>query len=176
MRYEPDADGRYPLNREEYMAVRRMFGGFSTFIENYEKLSKRAKLGPKGLWRDMRMLSVKWQKILHGLCLTMPRNKLETLHKELDHTRVEVYVTSPLSGGKRHENAIYVPEEALYRVIDRAVRMDCFGCEKCGADVKNCPLRKDIHALFPDHIPARKDGYCEMTELEIPMIGGNTND
>lgn len=176
MRYEPDADGRYPMNRDEYLAMRRLAGSFSTFMEYYRKLEKRAKLGPKGLWRDMRMLSVVWQRILHGLCLTMPEDKLKTLHSELNHIRIEVYVTNPVSGGKRHDGNLYVPEDAMCRLIDKAMSMECFGCTKCGADVKNCPLRKDINALYPYEIPRRKDGYCEMADLELPPVKGDTDD
>lgn len=175
-RYEPDADGRYPLNHDEYMAIRRLFGAFSAYMENYAKVEKRAKLGARGLWRDMRMLSVVWQRILHGLCMTMPGDKLKTAHADLNHTKIDVYVTTPVLGGKRHEGAIYVPEDPLYRLIDKAMSMECFGCTKCGADVKNCPLRKDIKALYPYELPRRKDGYCEMADLEMPPSEGDTNE
>lgn len=164
------------MNREEYISIRRLFGAFSTYVQYYEQMKKRAQMGPRWLWRDLRMLAVVWQRVLHGLCQTMPEDKLKTLHSELDHIQIEVYVKNPVTGGKRHDGNLYVPEDAMCRLIDKAMSMECFGCTKCGADVKKCPLRKDINALYPYEIPRRKDGYCEMADLELPPVKGDTNE
>lgn len=153
----PDSDGRYTLSEREYYALRELFGIVSTFSEKAGELEARART-IQGGWRDMRMIQSVGAKLMGEILKTVPRKKLAQISRELHNTEVVVSVNRSICGepGEREENLTCVPQRALERITQKAVESECMFCEKCGADVKRCQLRKDIEATYMFDLPGSK--------------------
>lgn len=158
----PDNE-RPALSYREYRALRQLFGIVDAWDREGSELKKRLKL-VKGGWRDARLIMVVSEKLLRNVCETIPMKKLKMIQKELNSTSCEIVVKNTISPTKK-ETFTYVEEEALERITDKAMEMECLFCEKCGRDARACQLRKDVERLYMWDFPKIKDGeHCHFAE------------
>ena len=160
-------DNEHPaLSYREYRALRQLFGVVDAWDREGSELEKRLKL-IKGGWRDARLLMMLSEKLLRGILGTIPQKKLRMIQKELESTTCEITVRNTVAPLKK-EAFTYVEEEALERITDRAMQMECLLCDKCGKDARNCQLRKDIERLYMWDFPKIKDNQpCHFAEATI---------
>jgi len=154
MRYQPDADGRYPLSMQEYTALRTLFGAVNAL--DSDTLKDRCKLFPGG-WRDLRCAYTLCKKVMENLLFTVPAKKLVSMRRELTHTICEVKIKPPTSST---EDTVMVSRRALIDLINRAIYMDCMFCEKNAKECKRCQLYKDMNACFPYELLDPQDTLC----------------
>lgn len=110
------------------------------------------------------MLMAVSENLLRKVCETIPAKKLAMIQKELHSTTCEITVKNTIVPTKK-EAFTYVEEEALERITDRAMQMDCLFCEKCGKEARDCQLRKDVERLYMWDFPKIKDGaHCHFAE------------
>lgn len=184
-RRKPTPDGRYPFSQREYYAFRELFGIVSTCSKYMYELEKRAKAAAPGTWRDLRLIEALNEKVMRAMLRTIPKNKLNQIQAELQHTQVIVQVNRSITRGENDydDNLTYVSQRALERITGIAVDNECLFCEKCGKDVKRCQLRKDIESTYMFDIQdMAKDGHClyagfyverDTTETEETTDDGN---
>lgn len=159
---KPDADGRYPMSVREAQALNAIFGALNALRMAEQSMKDRAKLIPGG-WRDYRLLETLADRLFNAFLLTIPNNKLLAIHAELPRTYCEVKVRGPV--GRMDDELTCVPSEAMDRVVDAAVRMNCTFCER--TDYRKCPLYRDIEALYHWGFPRTET--CPLSDLtEIP--------
>ena len=159
MRHEPDEDGRYPLSTREYDALRTVFGAVNAL--DIDTLKDRCGLIKNG-WRDIRLAHSLLKRVMQELLCTVPAKKLMTIRTELKHTVCELKVKPPSSmslGG-----SVYVDHQALVKLAERAISMDCLFCDKDAKQGKRCPLYKALNACFPYEL-------CEPTDEKCPFAG-----
>lgn len=162
MPYLPE-EQRPPLSSREYAALRQLFGLVSSLSINEEAMKKRLKLVPDG-WRDYRMLQVVSESLLHAVMNTIPLRKLQLIYKELHLTRCQVVVDRSVVKGD-DGTATVVDSRALERITEHAMQVECFACQKTGAEARNCQLRKDIEALYMWDFPKIPNGkHCHFTD------------
>lgn len=160
MIYNSDADGRYPLSTKEYEALRLLFASKAAF-EN-TALKDRLQTIP-GAWRDMRCVWAKVDKLLTRLLDTIPLKKLLALKRELKNTYCEMRIKG--ASNTTSNDCVYVSHQAIVRLIDRAMDMQCGLCEKSAEDCRKCQLFQDIAACFPYEIVMPKDSLCPFAGL-----------
>lgn len=152
---QPDSDGRYPLSGREYGALKTMFGAVNAL--DTEELDSRCKLQPNSL-RDIHAAKALLQKSLFNLLDTVPLKKLGAIRKELQNTYC-ILKTKPVGGGAS-DHTVYVDQKALIRLMERAISMDCFLCEKSVKEGRKCPLYRDLSACFPYNLDDSGDVLC----------------
>jgi len=143
---------RKPLRQKEYYALRTLFGMVEMFAKHAELLEKRVKGIPDG-WRDMRMIASVAQKLMEHILETVPDKKLASIQKELRHTVVEIKVTPDYSG--ENSGCCYISEDTLDGLIQRLMNAECFLCDKSGAAMKACGLRKTLADAYPWDFPTK---------------------
>lgn len=164
---KPDADGRYPLSYRELLGIRCLFGANNALLQNYKELESRIRTIPNA-WRDLKLIMKLQDKLLESLLKTIPTNKLKALRTELQHTICELRVEKPLM--QLHPDCSYVPTAAMERVIDHAVAVTCFGCERCGKDAKRCQLYQDLNELYHHECAQMKGDMCPFSsESELAV-------
>ena len=143
---KPDADGRYPLSMQEYEALRTIFGCVNALDDDNERLKARCQL-IKGGWRDMRLLATTARRLMENLLCTVPAKKLLSIRRELQHTICEIKV-KPVA--MNSDSIVYVSQDALLRVCNRAMQENCYLCDKSHREARqHCDLYKDVQACFP---------------------------
>ena len=160
---------REPLRFDEYEQLRNLFGTLMILEHAEESMQDRLKLIPFGK-RDMAMIFSQFSKLLQNLVNTTPQDRLIALSNELEHTHMEVKTTKP-KPGRLANGTTYVPIQPLERVIDKAVSMECFCCEKCGRDVLNCQLRQDVQQIYHYDFPKEWKNGCPLAQhMEIKEV------
>lgn len=154
---------RVPMTYEEYTAYQKLCALVGTIGTLTEKLEKRLKTVPGG-WRDARMLDAVTSSLVTRLCSTIPTAKLFAIRREIDHTEVFIR-TKPDYTAKKDDNITYVSEDALDRLVQRVMDMECYLCGKNHAESKQCPIRKDIEAVYHFGMKVKKDGTCPLAGL-----------
>lgn len=160
MIYHADTDGRYPLSTREYTALRLLFAAVHAFSDT--ELKERCGLIP-GAWRDMRCVHTLSDKLLTNLLDTIPAKKLLALKRELQNTYCEIKIKG--ASNTTENDCVYVSHQAIVRLIDRAMQMECIFCEKTCAECKKCALFQDIAACFPYEITDSSDSLCPFAGL-----------
>jgi len=162
----PDQDGRYPLSMREYEALRTIFGCVNALDDDHETLKARCRLF-KGGWRDLRMLAAVSKRLMEKLLCTIPAKKLLVIRRELSNTICEVKL-KPIAS-PRHDDCVYVSQEALLRVCNRAMQDNCYLCDRSHKEAKRgCELYKDIQACFPYQFDDSSDcPFSGMSGMEV---------
>lgn len=161
----PD-ENREPLSAREYRALRQLFGIVDMWDSQGSELRRRLKLIPNG-WRDARLIMSLSVKLLTKLCETIPRERLKLIQKELDNTTCEITVRNTITKDERKAYT-YVEEEALERITDKAMEVDCLLCDKRGKEARDCQLRKDIERLYMWGFPKiQKDQNCHFAMCSV---------
>lgn len=171
---KPDEDGRYPLSMREYEALRTIFGCVNALDDDHETLKARCKLF-KGGWRDLRMLAAVSKRLMEKLLCTVPRKKLLTIQRELQHTICEVKI-KPIAAPHR-ENMVCVSEDAMIRVCNRAMQDNCYLCDKTHKEAKrSCELYRDVQACFPYDFNESTDcPFAGMSGLRTETVEGDVS-
>lgn len=171
MSRRPDEDGRYALSMQEYKALRTIFGCVNALDDDHEILKARCKL-IKGGWRDLRMLTAVSKRLMEKLLCTIPGKKLLVIKRELQNTICEVKLR-PVATGSQRDGMVYVSEDAMLRVCNRAMQDYCYLCDKTHKEARrSCQLYRDIQACFPydfdDSLDCPFAGMCGLrTEKEV---------
>ena len=155
MRYEADEDGRYPLSSREYEALRTLFGAVNAL--DTENLKNRCKLIKNG-WRNLRLAQTLLKRLMEQILTTVPLKKLVSIQKELRYTVCEIKIRPPVED--KNCGTVYVKQEAMVRLADRAINMDCCVCEKSAKECKRCQLFQDLNACFPYELWEPEDTLC----------------
>lgn len=159
-------DERWPLSGREYFAIRQLFAIISSYEHSMTQLEKRAKAIP-GAWRDLKMLSAKSQNLLSDLLGTVPENKLKQIMRELKSMEVTVEVKGAANSKLERGQFQYVPCEALETLIQKTLDWECYFCEKCGKEAKNCSTRKVIEDCFPYEMHFKDKEYCAYSGMNV---------
>ncbi len=149
---QPDESGRYPMSNPEYQALRALFGAKNALEQTSKNIEQRMRLIPGG-WRNFRMLVAVLDRLLAGVLRTIPQKKLLAIRAELSRTICEVHVQGVVQR-KDDDLLTVVPQGALERVLDEALRFRCFGCERC--DYRHCEFYRAIDALYHYDFPKTK--------------------
>lgn len=165
-RPEKDADGRFHFSEREYFATRELFGIVSTFNKHAGELERRVREIPGG-WRDLRLIMALSEKLMTNILKTVPIKKLSAVSRELDSTEVLVNVKNTIAPPAKTDTDgyTYVSQRALERITQRCVAFECFACQKKGAEIKHCQLRKDIEETYMFEYP-------KVGKHECPFMGG----
>lgn len=155
MKRQPDENGRYPLSSREYEALRTLFGAINAL--NTDALNDRLELVDFS-HEDLSVARRLMQGVSTGLLGTVPLNKLLVIKKELRDTVCELRIR-PVTGDKQTD-CVYVDQNALARLADRAIQMDCLLCEKSAQEGRRCPLFRDLNACFPYELDHPGDATC----------------
>ncbi len=161
-----NGEDRWPLSGREYFAIRQLFAIMSAYEHSITQLEKRAKAIP-GAWRDLKMLSAKSENLIADLLSTVPANKLQQIQRELGSTTVTVEVKGAANSRLERGSFQYVPCEALEVLIQHMIDWECFTCEKCGKEAKNCKYRKVIEACFPYEMSFKDKEYCAYSGMNV---------
>lgn len=145
-----------PLTKKEYYTLRELFGIINSFEKCAQDLKARCQ-SIDGGWRDLRLIQSKSESLLHKLLMTVPREKLISIQKELPYITCEVKCVKDYTGKAKSEGYSYVPDAELSRVVARLIGERCLLCDKSGKEHKRCNLYKDICALYPWEMPPRAD-------------------
>lgn len=150
-----------PLGSREYYALRNLFGFIHGFTMEAPKLKHR--LESIDRW-DMALETLaKAEMILEDLLPTVPLNKRKMMLKDLEHTTVEVKIVQDFTGQKKKE-FVYVPADALDRMVNRVINDNCLFCDKTAKQSKKCPIRMDADELYPWELPPNGE-LCPMAGM-----------
>jgi len=159
-----ESNEKYALSYREYFALRQLFGISHIWDKSGHEIEKRLKKIPNG-WRDAKLIMTLADRLLDKVLLTIPREKLDQIKMELNHTFLEVTVKNCISGTPKGHTYTYVETETLERVTDKAMEISCAFCQNRGKEVRDCQLRKDIERLYNWNFPmVGKDGECHFLE------------
>lgn len=156
MKRQPDENGRYPLSTREYEALRTLFGGMNAL--NTDALHDRLELIGDHAEEDIRTAVGMMRDVCDRLMGTIPVNKLAIIRRELRDTICELRIR-PVVADKRN-GCVYIDQEAVARLANRAIHMDCMLCEKTIKEGKKCPLYRDLNACFPYELDEPGDTHC----------------
>lgn len=155
---------RWHMSYQEYLAYQELCALVGTIGNLSKRLEKRLRAVPGG-WRDARMLDAVSASLVARLCDTIPAEKLLAIRREIKHTQVYIR-TRPDYGAKSKDDVTYVNEEALDRLVQRVMEMECHLCMKNRAEAKRCPIRKDIEAVYHFGLEVgKKDEGCPLAGL-----------
>lgn len=141
---------RYRLTKDEYYALRTIFGLVSSYEVNLDKLEERIKTIPGG-WRDAKLIASLCNKLLANILRTVPVEKLKMIQKELSHTKILCKVDYDVTG-KHEDGFCYVPEQPLEKLIDEVIGYNCLICDKGPDEYKRCEFYKSMKAMYPWNI------------------------
>lgn len=157
---------RKPLRGREYAALQSLFAAISHFQELYPALEERAKTVP-GLWRDMRMIDTKSQRILEGLLQTVPEDKLRHVLADCKNIRLYIKVEPPGSVPTVTMGFSYVPTPTLNALLCYVLEHECLMCDKSPVEARKCPVRAMIDKALPHEIPYRDGERCKYSDFAI---------
>ena len=159
MRMQPDSDGRYPMDIREYSALCMFVGTVHALEAHREELKDRLKLIPGG-WRDMQLITTLADKLFKNVLGTVPVKKLKTMQRELPHMICETKINPALKN--QHLDDVIIGLDALKKIVDRAMSIDCWACDKNKCDGRKCDLFKDVDACFPFELVGENDNKCPL--------------
>ena len=160
MLHQPDKDGRYPLSGKEYEALRTLFGAVNAL--SLDAMKDRLEI--LGCWEEYENTHKVMRRIMEKLLTTIPQKKLQSIHRDLAHTICEIKVRPPV-GDAKHE--VTIDQAILIRLMERAIAMDCFCCQKTAKEGLRCQLYKDLNACFPYELTDPGEAVCPFSEQSI---------
>ena len=151
---KPDADGRYPLSGREYGALKTIIAAVNSL--ETDELNSRCELCENALG-DLNTAKYLLRKTMDALLETVPVKKLIAIRKEMGNTFC-VLRTNPI--GDVTNRTVYVDQPSMVRLMERAISMECFMCEKSAKECERCPLFRDLSACFPYELVEPGDTIC----------------
>lgn len=151
---KPDADGRYPLSGREYGALKTIIAAVNSL--ETDALNPRCELCENAL-DDLNTARSLLRKTLDALLETVPVKKLIAIRKEMGCTYC-VLKTQPIGDVTNH--TVYVDQPSMVRLMERAISMECFMCERSAKECQRCPLFHDLSACFPYDLLEPSDTLC----------------
>ena len=157
---QQDAEGKYPLKSDEYLALLWMYACLVQYETWSPKLRERAKISGLMTWCDSKLIGSKLGKIITELMDTVPEKKRRAMREEMKITHM---LLSPTWEGAKREAVYVVPEEDLQRLLNILVSQECWACEKTYKECKKCQIWKTVLGCLPfeDH-DEKEDGLCPM--------------
>ena len=155
----PDEDGRYPLNAREYEALRQLFA-FDNALDRMEALHDRLKLIKTGN-RDIAMMGKVNHKLLEELLRTIPTKKLKAMRDEMKRSIVELRLKGSVT--VTADDLLVAPVDAVVKIMDRAIQMDCTFCAKSAIEGRKCDLYRALMECLPYEMAKRADGACPLS-------------
>lgn len=162
-----DEAGRVRLSMREWNAIRVMHASIDSFLKDSPVLKKRLQEETEGGWRICRLAETYVSKLDAILMKTVPTKQLVQMKAEMANTHL--YVRVEAAAGNLPAGVVYVEQNAFIRMVNRAVQMQCFTCDKTAKEARRCDLCKDIQAIFPYSIELGTEndecifaGLCEL--------------
>ena len=152
------------LNQDEQIAVMDLAGVLSILhSQSLESLDPLLKLIPGGK-RDMGMLKSKITKLFDGVCDVTPEASLRAMLPSLKKVRCRIGV--PLIGHENMnaENGWVVSFDDL-TALTGACYDKCMLCDRTGAEISKCKLRKTLKRLPTPDEPEPMGGGCGYKRL-----------
>lgn len=160
-----DENGKYPLKMREYGSLLTLFG-MSVLLDG-DKLKERLQTIPNG-WRDMRLIVSLLDKVKDELLSTVPDKKLRAIQTELRHSVCELKINPPTV---HSSGCVYVNQEALVKLADRAIDTECILCEKSSKECLKCELYNAINDCFPYETMREGAEYCPFAGAAHLTVG-----
>ena len=157
---ELDKDGCIPLSNKEYAAFQQLAGFADALIDAESRLETRAKLVP-GLWRDLRLLRVKGEKLCQEIFKTFPRNKREMIRHDWERMFAQITIKPGLNlPEQKLTGYATVPLQALEWLIQTVIDWECLTCMMESKEQKKCGLRAKLEQLYVFDLPDVQKGVC----------------
>lgn len=148
---------RMPLSDKEYYALLEIFGIVNSFNNCAGTLKRRCALTP-GAWNNLQTVIQASEQLMEQLVQTVPKKKISAIQKDLQFARCQLKVTKDFTGQTDLDGFSYVHNKPLGNVVARLINQECQFCDKGEAESKQCPVLKDIEALYPWDMPPKKNG------------------
>ena len=147
-----------PLSNREYYALLELFGIENSFRRCSGELNKRAQMVPDGVDR-MRLILKLADGLIQDFVGTIPPNKLIAIRKELENVVCEVKVRYDFAKTDNRE-FVYIPAEAVDRLANRVINMECLVCDKNAKQAKKCKVFQDLGDCYPWEIKPKDEACC----------------
>lgn len=161
-----------PLTYSEHQALRLLFASTSTISDYRGGLEKR--LRSLGEQEKMERVEKDLFHLLGKVASTVPEERMEAFKVELRNIRIWTELRRNEKASVE-ENATYVPTDALERVIDRAISVECYGCERKGGEIGKCQLRKDVQQLYHYDFP-KATKACPLAGASLGFLESDTDE
>ena len=157
------------INRMEYDALLEIFGVLSSLMEKKESLQSRAESADhadKDLKEAEKYLTIALQKIMR----TIPVDRINRLSKEMDSIVVSVeqkgrgYHYLPGSAKERYG---FFPWTPIVTLVNYIIENECYLCDKSGKDIRDCPIKKAIEAIYPYEVTGNYKKICPYNGLSF---------
>ena len=158
---EDTGTNRWPMTGKEYDNMRQVIVAVDELAKAPTHLKKRLQAIPHG-WRNYKLAMYWMEKLCDDLLDTVPEEKLVSFQTELKNSKICLITKwAPVAT----EGVCQIPEAGFLALMERLIYMECWSCERKGADVRKCPIRKICldclhYEPGPDQKP--KDGSCFM--------------
>lgn len=143
-----------PLSRREYEAMKYSIACVNATLYMLEALKPRIReCMPKGFWRDANLVASIQKKLMDGILLTIPAEKLKIMQSEIQ--RYELYVRTAGAAGYDNDEGdnVVIPRQTLKDLANFAGETNCSMCMKTGKAARKCKLRKILADTFPYNPP-----------------------
>ncbi|MCR4622085.1 MAG: hypothetical protein K5663_08395 [Clostridiales bacterium] len=142
-----------PLSRREYEAFRLIMATCIATSYLVGDLKDRLKESVPNGWRDARMVETVIKSLMDKLLLTIPRQKLEIIRREMEHYFLYIRVEGAAKYHNDDSDYAVIPRNTLKELSAYAGRY-CDLCDKKGKDARKCKLRKLFHECLQWNAPA----------------------
>ena len=159
-----------PLRGREYAALQSLFAAVSHYQELFPVLKDRCREVP-GLWRDMRLVDVKTQKILEGVLSTVPREKLRHIMADCKNVKLYIKIEPPGAVPTVTMGFSYVPTKTLNELLCYVCEHECLMCDKTPVEARKCPVRAMIDKALPHEIPNEDNDRCRYSDFTVGLEG-----
>lgn len=167
-----ERDGRHALSMREWTAIRVLHAAISALTKDGGALKERLQTETERGWTQLRTAQGLLQKLDDQILATIPMRQKQAIYTELQHTYMHVNVE--MGSVSKSEGVIYVNEEAMKRLVDHAISMECFSCSKTCKEAKRCRLFRDIQGVFHYSIDGEPGEDCVFAGLtELPRGDGH---
>ena len=141
-----------PLTRREYEAFRLIMASCIATSYLVNDLKDRLKEAVPNGWRDARMVDSVLKTLMDKLLLTIPREKLLMIRKEMEHYFLYIRVEGAAKYNNDDQDFAMIPRNTLKELSAYAGAM-CDLCEKKGKEARKCKLRKLFHECLQWNAP-----------------------
>ena len=158
-----------PLTRREYEAFRLIMATCIATSYLVHDLKDRLQEAVPNGWRDARMVDTVIKALMDQLLLTIPRQKLEIIRREMEHYFLYIRVEGAAAYHNDDMDYAVIPRNTLKELSAYAGRM-CDLCDKKGKAARKCKLRKLFHECLqwnaPQTVGEGEDGIYQTYGFE----------
>ena len=155
---------RIRLRREDSDRIYQLFAALSAVVYASEDpdFERRCRAVPGG-WRDMRMIRVRFERLMDDLMWTVPLEKLVGLHRDMPRCRYDV-VLGPLASRETRPTEMIVDRRDVRTLIREAHEARCRLCLEDGRKCGRCDLGGALDRLCMTDRNGASWGMMEITD------------